>query len=251
MPDQAPLVSIVIPAREEELRLPPSIRAIKEAFPHQAWEFLIVVEPGRDRTAEAAREAAGQDARFCVIENPVPRGKGFAVKTGMLAARGDVVFFMDADLSVPLRCVGEFLAVMDGDPAGDVLIGSRRHPQSILPVRQPFLREASGRAFNKLLRLCGVTHLSDTQCGFKAFRRAAVKPIFSRVRQDGFGFDVEVVVLAEQMGFALRELPVEWSDVKGSKVKPLDGARAFLEAVLAARRIRRETPPHAIPRSQH
>lgn len=251
MPDQAPPVSIVIPAREEEVRLPPSIAALKAAFPTEPWEFLVVIEPGRDRTAEAARAAIAGDPRFRVIDNPVARGKGFAVKTGMLAAKGEVVFFMDADLSVPLRCVGEFLDAMEREPGADVFIGSRRHPLSILPVRQPALREASGRAFNKLLRLCGVTRLADTQCGFKAFRRPCVEPIFSRVVQDGFGFDVEVVVLAERLGFGLWELPVEWSDVRGSKVRTLDGAKAFLEAVLAARRVRRETPRHAVPRSQH
>lgn len=237
MPDQAPPVSIVIPARNEAVRLPPSIRALRAAFPGEPWEFVVMVEKSSDGTADLAREAAGGDARFVIVENSVARGKGYAVRTGMLRARGEWIFFMDADLSVPLECVGEFLA-SKGD--ADVLIGSRRHPQTRLVRRQPFFREASGRVFNLALRWLGVTPLRDTQCGFKAFRRNAAQAIFSKVEQDGFGFDVEIVVLAEILGLRIRELPVRWMDAAGSKVRPLDGAVALVEAVLAARRLRRK-----------
>ncbi|MDX2081419.1 MAG: glycosyltransferase family 2 protein [Terrimicrobiaceae bacterium] len=237
MPDQAPPVSIVIPAKDEAVRLPPSIRAIRAAFPSEPWEFLIVVEKSSDGTADLARDAAGGDPRFLIQENPIARGKGYAVRTGMLRARGDWVFFMDADLSVPLACVGEFLASRE---IADVLIGSRRHPETQLLRRQPFLREASGRFFNMSLRFLGVTRLLDTQCGFKAFRREAAREIFSRVEQDGFGFDVEVVVLADILGYRMLERPVRWTDADGSKVRPLDGVMALVEAVLAARRLRRK-----------
>jgi dolichyl-phosphate beta-glucosyltransferase len=240
MPDQAPQVSIVIPARNEAARLPASIREIRRSFPQEEWEFLIVIEPGTDDTEGAAREAAGGDARFRIHINSSAHGKGHAVKTGMLLARGDPIFFMDADLSVPLRFVGEFLRAAD---RADVLMGSRRHRDSVIAVRQPLLRELAGRLFNRVLRHTGVTRFADTQCGFKAFRREAAREIFSRVGQQGFGFDVEVVVLAEVLGFRVQEMPVEWADAPGSKLRPLrDGVRALMDAVLAARRIRREYP---------
>jgi len=247
MSDQAPPVSIVIPARNEAARLPASLRQMREVFPDEPWEFLVIVEPSSDGTAGLAREAVAGDRRFEVVENAKAGGKGYAVKTGMLRARGDWIFFMDADLSVPLRYVKEYLGRC-GD--ADVLIGSRRHPESVVAVHQPFLREASGRFFNIVLRLSGATALADTQCGFKAFRREAVQKIFPLVRQDGFGFDVEVVALAEVLGFRLREMPVEWADAPGSKVRPLqDGVTALVDAVLATRRVRREYSHHALTRS--
>jgi glycosyltransferase involved in cell wall biosynthesis len=238
MPDQAPRVSIVIPAKNEEERLPASIREIRRVFPTEEWEFLIVVEPGSDRTGEVARREVDGDPRFEILRNPTAHGKGHAVKSGMLRARGDWIFFMDADLSVPLRFVHEFLRSTE---RADVLMGSRRHRESRIPIRQPLPREAAGRVFNRILKLAGVTRFSDTQCGFKAFRRVAAREIFSRLQQQGFGFDVEVVALAETLGFRILELPVEWADVAGSQLRPLrDGISALLDAILAVRRVRRE-----------
>lgn len=238
MPDQAPRVSIVIPARNEAARLPASIREIRRFFPSEDWEFLIVIEPGQDDTeALAIRESRG-DSRFRIVANPTAHGKGHAVRTGMMLARGEWIFFMDADLSVPLRFVHEFLRSVD---LADVLMGSRRHEGSLIPTRQPWPREMAGRIFNRVLRGAGVTHFSDTQCGFKAFRRVAAREIFSRLRQQGFGFDVEVVALAEVLGFRVLELPVEWADVAGSKLSPLrDGVASLVDAILAVRRVRRE-----------
>jgi dolichyl-phosphate beta-glucosyltransferase len=233
-----PPVSIVIPARNEAARLPGSLREIRREFPREPWEFVIVIEPGTDATEPAARAAAEGDPRFRFVINRTARGKGFAVRTGMLEALGDVIFFMDADLSVPLRFVGEFLGAAG---RADVLMGSRRHADSVIPVHQPLARELSGRVFNRLLKLAGATRFADTQCGFKGFRREAARAIFSRTEISGFGFDVEVLALAEALGFQIIELPVEWSDAAGSKLRPLrDGISSFVDAVLAARRVRRK-----------
>ncbi|MFZ4598547.1 MAG: dolichyl-phosphate beta-glucosyltransferase [Terrimicrobiaceae bacterium] len=249
MPDQALPVSIVIPARNEAARLPASLREILRTFPDEPWEFLIVVEKSDDDTARLARSVVADDRRFVIVENSEARGKGFAVRTGMLRARGDWIFFMDADLSVPLPTVRRFL---DASDTGDVLIGNRRHAESLIAIRQPLLREACGRIFSYVLRGFGATRIRDTQCGFKAFRRDAAREIFSRVRQDGFGFDVEAVILAEVLGFRLVELPVEWADAAGSKVRPLrDGVGALIDAVLAAKRIRREHSSDGNSRSQY
>lgn len=237
---QAPRVSIVVPCRNEEARLPRTLGALGKFVAEAAYpvEVLIVVEPGQDGTADLARRMEVENPAFRAIIQPVQRGKGFAVKTGMLAATGDIVFFMDADLSVPLRFVDEFLPSF---AHADVVFGSRRHPQSLIGQSQPFYRVASGRAFNLALRFCGVTRFRDTQCGFKAFRAEAARAVFSRLTVDGFGFDVEALAWADALGYRLLERPVEWNDAPGTKVRALaDGSRAFFEAVLAARRARAE-----------
>lgn len=240
MPDQAPRVSIVIPCRNESRRLPATLQAIRSFLDGGSLsaEVIIVVEKGSDNTDEIAREAAARDARFQAICNAVGRGKGYAVKTGMLTAAGEIVFFMDADLSVPLRFVTEFLPFFD--EGADVVFGSRRHRESVIPRNQPFFRVVSGRLFNHALRLTGATSFKDTQCGFKAFRREAARKIFSKVELDGFAFDVEALALAEAFGYKIVERPVEWTDAPGSSVNARSGASAFYDAVLAARRVQRE-----------
>lgn len=237
---QAPRVSIVVPCRNEESRLPRTLKSLGEfaAAADYPVEVLIVVEPGQDSTPDLARRMEAENPAFHAIIQPVQRGKGFAVKTGMLAATGEIIFFMDADLSVPLRFVDEFLPEF---AHADVVFGSRRHPQSLIGQSQPFYRVASGRAFNLALRFCGVTRFRDTQCGFKAFRAEAARAVFSRLTVDGFGFDVEALAWADALGYRLLERPVEWNDAPGTKVRALsDGSRAFFEAVLAAKRARAE-----------
>jgi glycosyltransferase involved in cell wall biosynthesis len=234
-----PSLSLVIPSRNESARLPATLRAVRawlDAAPRDA-EVIVVVEKSTDDTAEIARRQEAEDPRFRAICNPVARGKGFAVKTGMLAAEGDLVFFMDADLSVPLRFVDAFLPYFE---KADVVFGSRQHPETVIPISQPFFRVFYGRVFNMALRLCGATSFKDTQCGFKAFRRAAAREVFSRLSLDGFGFDVEAMALAEALRLRIVERPVEWSDAPGTKVRALrDGTSAFFEAVLAAKRAQR------------
>jgi len=244
MSDQAPLVSIVIPCRNESVRLPGTLQALEEFLDQTTMpgEILIVVEKGDDGTDRLAEEQARRDSRFRAICNSVARGKGYAVTTGMLAARGAIIFFMDADLSVPLRFVPAFLPFFED--GADVVFGSRRHPESVIPQRQPMARVVFGRIFNLGLRVFGVTEFKDTQCGFKAFRREAAQEIFPRVAQNGFGFDVEVLLLARLLGYRIVERPVEWSDAPGSKVRALpDGIASFREAVLAAWRVKREIRP--------
>jgi dolichyl-phosphate beta-glucosyltransferase len=174
-----------------------------------------------------ARQAAEGDSVVQVRENPVHRGKGFAVRTGMLAASGDIIFFMDADLSVPLRYVAPFIAHLEAHPQTAAVIGSRRHPESVVSKRQHFLRERAGRAFNHVVRALGLSPSKDTQCGFKAFRRAAAREIFSRAKIDGFAFDTEVLLLARKLGLRVDELPVEWINDEETKFRPLrDGWRS-------------------------
>lgn len=222
-------VSIVVPAYAEEQRIGPTVRALcalAKEFP-RLREVLVVTESSGDRTADVAWEAAAGDALVRVLENPEHRGKGFAVRTGMLSAAGEIVFFMDADLSVPLRYVEPFVAHLDAHPETAAAIGNRRHPSSVISKRQPFLRERAGRLFNHVVRRLGLSASKDTQCGFKAFRRAAAREIFTRARIDGFAFDAEVLLIAERLGMRVDDLPVEWINDEHTKFHALrDGWRS-------------------------
>lgn len=232
-------VSIVVPAYAEERRIGATARgllALAREFPRLA-EVIFVVEPGTDRTAAVAREAAAGNPLVTVYERGGQRGKGAAVHEGMLMARGDIIFFMDADLSVPLRHVALFVAHLDAHPEADAVIGSRRHPESVISVRQHFLRELAGRGFNHAVRLLRLSRSKDTQCGFKAFRREAAREIFSRTRLDGFSFDVEALFIARHLGLRVDELPVEWINDRDTKFRACsDGWRSFGDLLRIRRR---------------
>ena len=223
-------VSIVVPAWREERRIGRAVRELRALA--GSWpglrEIIVVVEPGNDGTARVALEAAQGDPTVCVVENTEHRGKGCAVRTGMRRASGGIIFFMDADLSVPLAHVAPFVAHLTAHPEVAAVIGNRRHPESVLTKRQHFLRERAGRLFNRAVRGLGLSVSKDTQCGFKAFRRAAAGEIFSRARIDGFAFDTEVLLLARKLGLRVDELPVEWINDEETKFRPLsDGWRSF------------------------
>lgn len=237
-----PYLSLVIPAYNEALRLPPTIARLKEfgkGFTKGA-EVVIVVEKSSDGTLEIARELCAQQAdsamRFEIIANPVQRGKGYAVRTGMLQARGEIIFYMDADLSVPLRDVHAFLAWFEERPEVDVLIGNRQHPQARVTRAQSWFRRSMGQTFNRVLGCLAIAELKDTQCGFKAFRREAAKAIFARQQIDGFAFDVEVLLLAKRLGFVVEDRPVEWINSTESKVRIFRDSIQMLRDAIAVRR---------------
>lgn len=246
-----PRVSIVIPAFEEERRLPGSIRSLLAFLGPRGSdgvtslvgdvEALAMIEKSRDRTLELAREAAAGDPRIEVIDNRVHRGKGYAVRSGMLRARGDVVFFMDADLSTPLAEVVAFLAHFEAHPETDVLIGSRALAQSAVTKKQTWLRRNMGRTFNGFVRLFGLSGITDTQCGFKAFRAEACREIFSRATIDGFAFDVEALMLARKLGYKVDVRPVRWMNSPDSKVRILIDPLKMLWDLVRVRRIVRRT----------
>src|SRR4029453_4208917 len=169
-------------------------------------------------TLAVARELTNPHPQFTVIDNLVHRGKGFAVRTGMLRAKGEFVFYMDADLSVPLQEVGNFLAQFAAHPEIAVLIGNRQHAKSRIIRKQSLLRRKLGQGFNVILKLLQLAALYDTQCGFKAFRAEAAQAIFARQTIDGFAFDVEVLLLARELGLKVADLPVEWINSTESHV---------------------------------
>lgn len=219
-----PSLSIVIPAYNEEHRLPETIRNLRTFFGRESGvmpglEIIIVIEKSSDRTARVATAAIENNPMFRLIENSVHRGKGYAVRTGMLEAQGDIIFFMDADLSTPLAEIFKFVGELSARPEIDILIGSRAEAQSQILKKQTWIRRNMGRGFNKFVKAFGVSGVRDTQCGFKAFRRRAVEPIFSRAKIDGFAFDVEILVLAETMGYNFATVPVRWVNSTDSRVR--------------------------------
>jgi glycosyltransferase involved in cell wall biosynthesis len=238
-----PALSLVIPAYNEERRLPRSLTDIKTffgKFPEGSIEVLAIVEKSSDRTLELARAAVSGDSRFEIVDNLVHRGKGYAVRSGMLRAKGEIVFFMDADLSTPLSEVFKFIGYFGDNPACDVLIGSRRDPNSAIIKRQNWFRQSLGRGFNHFVKIFGVRGIKDTQCGFKAFRARPCADVFSRATIDGFAFDVEALMLAQEMGYRIDTHPVVWVNSPDSKVRVLIDPLKMLWDLLRIRyRVRR------------
>lgn len=234
-----PYLSIVIPAFNEAARLPASLRELGKycsglKFP---YEVLVVVERSEDGTLELAGEAISKQANFEIIDNRVHRGKGFAVRTGMLRARGAHLFYMDADLSVPPDVIMQFIAHFERHPEVDVLAGNRQHPEARILKRQNRFRQGMGQAFNRIIQRLSLMKLRDTQCGFKAFRRHAAREIFSRQKLDGFAFDVEVLLLAERLGLRVEDLPVQWKNSPESKVRIARDSLRMLADVIKVRSI--------------
>jgi dolichyl-phosphate beta-glucosyltransferase len=238
-----PQLSIIVPAYNEARRLPQSIALLRQflgSWSSGSVEVLIVVEHSTDGTLELAREATAEQANFHVIDNRVHRGKGYAVRSGIRQARGDIIFYMDADLSVPLEEIPVFLAHFQAHPADAVLLGSRQHALSRIERRQSLLRQTMGKTFNHILRALSLIPFRDTQCGFKAFRHQAAHEIFTLQTINGFAFDVEVILLAHALGYRIAELPVRWLNSPESKVHIVsDSALMLLDALTIRRRVHR------------
>jgi dolichyl-phosphate beta-glucosyltransferase len=243
-----PAISIVVPAYNEERRLPGTIRDLRSFFGRfGSVEIIVVIEKSSDRTVELATQAAAGEPYIRIVANDVQRGKGYAVKTGMLQAKGEIVFFMDADLSTPLAEVISFLSEFQANPEIDILIGSRAEAKSQVIKKQSWIRRNFGRGFNRFVRVFGVAGIKDTQCGFKAFRKRAVEPIFSRQTINGFAFDVELLILAQLMNYKFKTIPVRWVNSPDSKVRIwIDPIKMFFDLMRIKRLARRtlKAKPH-------
>jgi glycosyltransferase involved in cell wall biosynthesis len=221
-------ISIIIPAYNEEKRLPATLEIVSQYLSSTQWEFaeVIVVNDGStDRTAGVARTSGAR-----VLENPGNRGKGYSVRHGMLEAGGDWLLFSDADLSAPIDELDKLWQAAERERA-PVAIGSRALDRSLIGVRQPVFRENMGRFFNLVMRMITGLPFRDTQCGFKLFEAGAAREIFARQLLDGFGFDVEVLYIAQHLGFRAIEVPVRWNDAAGTKVSLWRGLKAFSDPV--------------------
>lgn len=250
MTGSRPALSVVIPAFGEEGRITATVQRLRRALDVDGGVEIVVVDDGSpDATAEAARRGQA-DQVLRLVGN---RGKGAAVRAGMLAAGGAVRAFTDADLAYPPEQLVRLVErVQDGS---DMVVGSRRHVDTTTLVRAGRVREISGRAFSLLTRLVLLGQARDTQCGLKAFSADAAQLLFSRGRLDGFAFDVELFYLAERYRLTVEEVPVELANTDMSTVRlALDAARMVRDVV----RVRRwaaagcydgPRPSHAAPLS--
>jgi dolichyl-phosphate beta-glucosyltransferase len=192
-----------------------------------AFEIVVVDDGSTDGTAVAVERAAAGDDRVRLIKNDRNRGKGYSVRRGVRASKGDVVLFSDADLSTPIEEFDNLARFLD---TYDLVIASRSLPDSNVVVHQPFYREFMGRIFNLVVRAMLVGGIIDTQCGFKLMSRQAADCIFERARIDSFSFDVEMILIARRHGFGVKDIPVRWIDSRGSRVHPVhDSAHMLLD----------------------
>jgi dolichyl-phosphate beta-glucosyltransferase len=238
-----PYLSLVIPAYNEARRLPNTLRELHDYCRRWArlFEVIIVVESSTDETLALAQAGTKTFPQLKVIGNRIHRGKGFAVRTGMLASAGELVFFTDADLSTPLYEIDRALAVFEAERDLQIIVGNRQHPNSQIIRHQSWMREGMGKTFNALVRWLAGIEIRDTQCGFKGFRQAASRAIFERQRTDGFSFDVEVLLLAKALGFGVKEMPVHWSNSPDSKVRVVSDSLKMLRDVAVVRQMVRHT----------
>ena len=227
----APYLSVVIPAYNEEMRLPATLAAITAYLNRQQydWEIIVADDGSVDGTAAIVRDAIPAVPQLRLLTLP-HRGKGAAVKRGMLDAAGQYRFLCDADLAMPIECLALLLpsasSASSAAPAADIVIGSRR--TGMLEVSVSLPRRWIRWSFNRMTRMLIAPEISDTQCGFKVFNAAAAQALFPLQTLDGFAFDAELLFLARRLGFAMRETAIEWHAQPGSKVRPVrDGLRMF------------------------
>jgi len=223
-----PLLSIIVPAHNEENRLPQSLEAILEFVHSQPYQSeIIIVENGSsDHTAQISQDYAARYPEIQALEEPIA-GKGLAVRRGMLSAKGDYRFICDADLSMPIDEVNLFLPPQA--PPFDVAIASREIPGAVR-YNEPYYRHLIGRAFNLLVRIVTLPDLQDTQCGFKCFRADVVDELFPLQTIAGWTFDVEILFIARERGMQIIEIPINWYFNSGSRVRIVrDSAAMFAD----------------------
>jgi dolichyl-phosphate beta-glucosyltransferase len=228
-------ISVVVPAYNEEERLNSTLphlwRSLKRRF--NKFEIIVVDDGSTDGTSELVSRFSDEYSEVRLIHYEKNRGKGYAVRTGVLAAVGYYVLFSDADLSTPVREIRKLLKVLS--EGYDVAIGSRATREARIIKYQPFYRVLLGKTFNKLVQLLTVRGISDTQCGFKCFKRNAAREIFDCCRIDGFSFDVEALFVARHKGFEIAEIGVLWRNNPMSKVNPVIHSMQMLRDLFVIR----------------
>ncbi|MGE5463478.1 MAG: dolichyl-phosphate beta-glucosyltransferase [Syntrophothermus sp.] len=233
-----PFLSIIIPAHNEENRLPGTLEQVFHFVAAQGFTYeVLVVENGSvDRTFEIAQEFASQHADFYVFQNDW-RGKGRAIQRGVREARGQYLFLCDADLSMPVEEIVKFIPPLLDHV--DIAIASREAPGSVR-YDEPYYRHLTGRVFNTLIRLLVLPGLQDTQCGFKCIRAEVARDIFPYQTLTGWAFDVELLYIARLHGYRIIEVPIQWYYNADSKISIFrDSLRMFLDLLLIRRNARR------------
>jgi dolichyl-phosphate beta-glucosyltransferase len=215
------MISVVIPSYNEGNRVIVAYRTLTEYFQknHPDYELIFVDDGSNKPLNEKLGSLSMNDGRTKVLTNDQNKGKGYSVRRGVMASKGDYVLFTDADLSTPISEMEKLMASLG--EGYDLAIGSRAMPSSEIHIHQPVHRESSGKAFNLFLRKILALQITDTQCGFKAFRRDAAQDIFKRQTINGFCFDVEILQIAKERGYKTSELPVVWLNSEKTSVNLL------------------------------
>lgn len=248
-------LSIVIPAYNESARIAKTLREVIAYLDEQSGggEVIVVDDGSKDDTSEVAEEVIAAHARGRVegrvIRVEPNRGKGNAVRTGLLAARNTLAAFFDADLSMPITETPKLVEPIRSGQY-DVVLGSRALDRKLIGTHQPWTREQSGRFFNLVVRMTTGLPFSDTQCGFKAFRMDVCRPAIEGALIDRFGFDVELLFIAHSAGLRLLEYPVRWNDVAGGTVSFKTGLQGFGEVRQIRTNARRGLYDEAIRRAR-
>lgn len=240
--------SVVIPAYNEAMRLPAYLKEVVAYFDgrDQPYEVVVVDDGSRDATADCVRELARLHPSVRLHALPENRGKGCAVRTGMTVAGGALRLMADADGATPIVEVKRLEAAMQA--GADLAVGSRALPDPSVVVRARTHRKLSGQVWSRLVRALGVSGVVDTQCGFKLFRGPVADDLFRPLRTEGFGFDVELLLLARRRGYRIVEVPINWTDQPGSKVGVLkDGPRMLAQIVVARLRLALTPDPGSAP----
>ncbi len=217
--NDSPFISLVIPAYNEGKRLKNSLITIQKYIDEKPYsaEIIIVDDGSQDETVAVANSNLNGNCAHYILSSSKNRGKGYAVKKGMLSAKGKYVVFMDADLSTPIDELDGFLKELEG--GSDVVIGTRKNKEASVKRRQPLYREILGKGFTLLSNILLVRDVSDFTCGFKGFRKEAGQDIFRRQLIPNWSFDAETLFLARKLGYGIKEVPVTWFDAEGTKVK--------------------------------
>lgn len=227
-----PELSVVIPAYNEEQRLPPVLHSVRDFCAGRGMDFeIIIVNDGStDNTDALVNQFSARDNRIKLIERPINKGKGFALKTGVLAARGDLILINDADGSSP---IAEFDRLSHAIAYGaDLAIGSRAKPDPARIVEALPYRTHMGNVFNRLVQFLLLPGIYDTQCGFKLFKKRVAHDLFSSLTSGGYAWDVELLYLARLRQFKIEEVAINWHNVSGSKVNIFfDSFKMFCEVL--------------------
>jgi dolichyl-phosphate beta-glucosyltransferase len=213
-------LSVIIPAYNEEKRLPKTLREIDEYLRKQNYEseIIVVSDGSKDRTCEVVENLKFKIPNLRLICEKINRGKGYGVKIGMLNAKGKYRLFTDADNSTPINQIEKFWP--EFEKGADIVIASRDKKGAILDPPQPLFRRFTGEVFKYLRKIIvGLWEIEDSQCGFKCFKEKAAKDIFSRSKISRFAFDPEILLIGKKMGYKIKEVPVYWKNDLKSKVK--------------------------------
>jgi glycosyltransferase involved in cell wall biosynthesis len=231
--EQIPKYSIVIPAFNESARIPATLKSVVACIRANQWpaEVIVVNDGSTDSTAQLVRDFAQSAPEVRLIENPGNRGKGYSVRSGILQALGEVVMFTDSDLSAPIEEADRLFAAIAG--GADIAIGSRWLESGRQTHRQPLYRQIFGRCFNAVCRMVMQLPFADTQCGFKAFTRAAAQTVFQLQTIERWGFDPEILFIAIKRGFRVVEVPVSWAHDARTRMSYLkDGLQMLKELAI-------------------